>query len=246
MPWMRTKIANQGDKTHNNREVVERELPLRRVAFPSRALSTMQVGPSSFPILPRAPKEQIPERSSDPHPNNPRIDTPVELLETIQSHEIFDASSGEKYSSPPIHNPREISVEGKALASSRFTIPDLNNSKKNECPLLVVVEDTNDTQQEVQEFLAKANQPSTARNSRGSSDSSSRKVATTWQHTFVPKTHFTEAGSQSPPKRTAQKLVGRTHPLSVDAKAKAKEMRKIRSCLRCKVSKIAVSCKNWT
>ncbi|RDL40099.1 uncharacterized protein BP5553_00078 [Venustampulla echinocandica] len=215
-------------------QVVERELPLS-----SMALSTLQAGPCNFPLLPAVPKEQPLERSSNPHSKKPPIDAAIRLLEAIQSHENFDESSAKEYSSLPLQNLRETPAVGKPLASSRFTIPDLNTSEKNESPLLVIVEDTNDTQQEVQEFLAKANQPSKARNSRSSNDSSTREVATTWQHTFVPKTHFTEAGRESPPKRTAQKLVGRTRPLSVDARTKAKEMRKIRSCLRCKVSKIA-------
>jgi hypothetical protein len=248
MPCMGTKIDSQGDKMHDIREFVERGFPLRRAAFPSRALATVEAG---RPFLPTVPKEQPLEPSSDPHSIKPPIDAPIELPDMIQSHEIFGESSARKASSLPLQNPREISTEGKPVARLRFSIPDLNNKNKNESPLLVVVEDTNDTQQEVQEFLAKANQPSTARTSRSSSDSSSRKVATTWEHTFVPKNHFTEAGSESHPKRTsesppqrpAQKLVGRTRPLSEDTRARAKEMRKIRSCLRCKVSKIAVSYK---
>jgi hypothetical protein len=250
MHCMGTKIDSQGDKIHDISEFVERGFPLRRVAFPSRALATLEAG---LPFLPTASKEQPLERSSDLHPNKPLIDAPIELPETIQSHEILGESSVSKTPSLPLQNPREISTEGKPLVRSRFSIPDINKNNKNQHPLFVVVEDTNDTQQEVQEFLAKANQPSTARTSRSSSDSS-RKVATTWEHTFVPKSHFTEARSESPPermsgsppKRPAQKLVGRTRPLPEDTRARAKEMRKIRSCLRCKLSKIAVSCKSRT
>jgi len=251
MPCMGTNVYSQGDKMHDTRESMERGFPLRRAAFPSRALATVEAG---LPFLPTALKEQPLEPSSDPHSIKRPIDTPIELPETIQSHEIFGESSARKASSLPLQNPREISTEGKPLARSRFSIPDLNNKNKNESPLLVVVEGTNDTQQEVQEFLAKANQPSTARTSRSSSDSSSRKVATVWEHTFVPKTHFREAGSELPPKRTsesppqrpAQKLARRTRRLSEDTRARAKEMRKIRSCLRCKVSKIAVSYRSQT
>ncbi|PMD21377.1 hypothetical protein NA56DRAFT_125772 [Hyaloscypha hepaticicola] len=252
MPCMGTKIDSQGDKTHDTRELAEMGFPLRRAAFPSRAVATLE---ASLPFLPTASKGQPLERSSDPQPNKSLIDAPIELPETIQSHEILGESSLSKTPSLPLQNSRESSTEGKALALSRFSISDLNNTKNNnnnnnnktQSPLLVVIEDTNDTQQEVQEFLANANQPSKARTGRSSSDSSSRKVATTWEHTFVPKSHFTEAGSESPPKRMSgnppkrpvQKLVGRTRPLPEDTRARAKEMRKIRSCLRCKVSKIA-------
>jgi hypothetical protein len=139
------------------------------------------------------------------------------------------------------------SAKSHPRTGSRFNekVSNLNNSADNNSAVLVIAEDTNDTQPEVQIFLAEANQQSKPPKAGSSRNSPSRKVATTWEHTFVVQKEFTEAASESPPERTSLNLGRRRRPLSEDIRKRAKEMRKTRSCLRCKVSKIAVCCKIW-
>jgi hypothetical protein len=124
--------------------------------------------------------------------------------------------------------------------SAKFS--NLKDSANNHSPVLVLIEDTNETQQEVQDILAKANQQSRSQKTRSSSNSPSRKIATTWEHTFVVQNEFIEAASESPPERASRKLTGRRGPLGDVSKKRAMEMRKIGSCLRCRISKIKASC----
>jgi hypothetical protein len=139
---------------------------------------------------------------------------------------------------------QDSSAKNRPRSSSHISakFSNLKDSANSHSPVLVLIEDTNDTQQEVQDILAKANQQPRSQKTRSSSNSPSRKIATTWEHTFVVQNEFTEAASESPPERASQKVGRRRGPLRVDSKERAKEMRKIGSCLRCRISKIAASC----
>jgi hypothetical protein len=209
---------------------------LRRPGFPSPSLDTSDVSTGRFPFL---------ESRTDLVSND-------EITESTESSEVCysSAESNDGNASHDLSRRNqllaEVSAKSRPRASSRFSakVSNLTNNTNDRSPVLVVVEDTNDTQQDVQEFLAKANQRSRSQKTRSSSYSPSRKVATTWEHTFVIQNEFTEA-SESPPGRGSRKLRGRTQPLSKDTKKRASEMRKIGSCLRCKISKIAVCFKIW-
>jgi len=217
-----------GSKTYDDGDIVEWEIPPRKSGLHSQPCSS----------------EVIDERQL-------QNSTDICLTYGIASQDMKqDENITGKACSPRTQNLRDTPAEIKPLPGSRFStkVSNLNSSRKNDSPTLrvdVVLEKTNDTQQVVQEFLAKANQPSKPSRSRNSSDSPSRKIQTTWEHTFVPKVLFTEAASDPPSRTSSQKLAKRTRPLSGETRAKAKEMRKLRSCLRCRASKIAVSCISW-
>jgi len=217
-----------GSKTYDDDDIVEGGFLLRKPGLHSQPCSS----------------EVIDERQL-------QNSTDICLTYGIASQDMKqDENITGKACSPRTQNLRDTPAEIKPLPGSRFStkVSNLNSSRKNDSPTLrvdVVLEKTNDTQQVVQEFLAKANQPSKPSRSRNSSDSPSRKIQTTWEHTFVPKVLFTEAASDPPSRTSSQKLAKRTRPLSGETRAKAKEMRKLRSCLRCRASKIAVSCISW-
>jgi hypothetical protein len=237
--WPESYVDKRGKKTHDNTSV-ESKLDLRKPVYASRALQSveaMEAGPNSW-TLPTEPVEQGSEISSGSCSNGLRIDGP-DWTKGIPGLKRLNEDRFNQHLSLRMHDRPEISAERKPHAVPHFStkVSNLNNGRT----AFVVVEDTNETQPEVQEFLARANQPSKPRKGRRSSDSPSRKVETTWEHTILPKTHFIEAGKETLPRDTSQKLGRRTRPLKTDTRAKAKEMRKIRSCLRCKVAKIAVS-----
>jgi hypothetical protein len=217
-----------GSKAYDDREIPERGIPLRKPGFHSQSCGSEEINERQLQNL-----------------------TDICLTYGIASQDMIqDKNIISKAFSPWTQNLQDTSAEIMPPPGSRFStkVSNLNSSKKNDSPVLlvgVVVEQTNDTQQGVQDFLAKANQPSKPSRSRSSSDSPSRKVQTTWEHTFVPQGLFTDATSDPPSRRSSQKLAKRTRPLSGDTRAKAKEMRKLRSCLRCRMSKIAVSCISW-
>jgi len=138
---------------------------------------------------------------------------------------------------------QDLSAEYRPQSSShaRANLTSLKDSANRHAPVFKLIEDTNDTQQEVQDILAKANQQSSSKRTRTSSNSPSRKTVT-WEHTFVLQTEFKDAASQPSPEYASQKLGRRRGPLGDDSKERAKEMRRIRSCLRCRISKIRASC----
>lgn len=217
-----------GSKTYDDSDIAERGPPPRNSGLHSQ------------PCRPGEIDERQLQNSTD-----------ICLTYGIASQDMIqDENITGKALSPRTKNLRDAPAEIKPPPSSRFStkVSNLNSSRKSDSPILlvdVVLEKTNDTQQEVQEFLAKANQPSKPSRSRNSGDSPSRKIQTTWEHNFVPKVLFTEAASDPPSRTSSQKLAKRTRPLSEETRAKAKEMRKLRSCLRCRASKIAVSCISW-
>jgi hypothetical protein len=237
--WPESYLDRRGKKTHDNTSV-ESKLDLRKPAYASRALQSveaMETDPNSW-TQSTEQVEQRSEISSDSCSNGLRIDGP-DWTKGIPGLERLNENRFNQHLSLRMHDRPEIPAERKPHAVPHFStkVSNLSNGRT----AFVVVEDTNETQPEVQEFLARANQPSKPRKGRRSSDSPSGKVETTWEHTILPTTHFTEAGKETLPQDTSQKLGRRTRPLKTDTRAKAKEMRKIRSCLRCKVAKIAVS-----
>jgi hypothetical protein len=234
-------------KMYYTHGAVERRLPFRRPGFPSPSLGSSEVKTGCSPFL---SMEGPLESRTDLHSND-EINETTELSEMrygsaeSEGSELFDRSTSNDLSRRKQILP-DVSTKSHPRASSRFSakVSNLTNSTNNHSPVLVLVEDTNDTQQEVQEFLAKANQQSRSQKTRSLSYSSSRKVATTWEHTFVVQNEFTEA-SESPPERVSQKLGRRSRPLTEGIRERARVMRKIGCCLRCRISKIAVCCKIW-
>jgi hypothetical protein len=228
MSSMPRTLNTLGSKTYDDHEIAESGIPLRKPGFHSQSCGSEEINERQLQNL-----------------------TDICLTYGIASQDMIQHENiTSKAFSPRTQNLQDTSAEIMPPPSSRFStkVSNLNSSKKNDSPVLlvdVVVEKTNDTQQGVQDFLAKANQPSKPSKSRNSSDSPSRKVQTTWEHTFVPQALFTDAASGPPSGRSSQKLAKRTRPLPGATRAKAKEMRKLRSCLRCRVSKIAVSCISW-
>ena len=120
---------------------------------------------------------------------------------------------------------------------------NLLDTRNQSCPLMVLVEDTNETQPKVQEILAKANQQSRSRKAGQPPNSPMRKIATTWEHVFVKPMDFTEARNDSSPERGSQKLGRRRSPLKHEVRQRAKEVRKLRACKRCRALKISVCCR---
>ena len=113
----------------------------------------------------------------------------------------------------------------------------------------------NDTQPAAHERLTSRIRHSTTQPGKSASGFPSRRIATTREHTSGPKSQFTDAEiesppkprSSSPPKPPVQKVVGkRTGPLPEDTRARAKEMRILGACTRCQTWKITVSCERWT
>jgi hypothetical protein len=245
---MHRKLGRWSSQRHYNRKTVERRLRLRKPGFPSPSLGSSEINTGCSPFL---SIEEPLGSCTDLDPNDDISETtePSEVWygsAESEGNEPFDQSSSHDLSRRKQLSPN-VSAKIHPRASSRFSTKgsNLTNSTDNHSPVLVLIEDTNDTQQEVQEFLAKANQQSMSKKTRSSNQSPSRKVATTWEHTFVVQNEFAEA-SESPPERGSQKFGGRTRPLSEDIKERAREMRKIGSCHRCKISKIAVCCKIWS
>jgi hypothetical protein len=214
-----------GSKTYDDDDIAEGGILLRKPGLHSQPCSS----------------EEIDERQ-------PQNSTDICLTYGIASQDMIQDES--ITFSPRTQSLRDTPAEITPPPGLRFStkVSNLNSSRKNHSPVLlvdVVVEKTNDTQQGVQEFLAKANQPAKPSRSRNSSDSPSRKIQTTWEHTFVPKVLFTEAASDPPSRTSSRKLAKRTRPLSEDTRAKARDMRILRSCSRCRVLKIAVGCIGW-
>ncbi|KAH6661963.1 hypothetical protein B0J14DRAFT_687579 [Halenospora varia] len=236
-----TNLDGRGNKMRGNVIVVEEQFNLKKPAYPSRALQSLGEMGANLSSSTSLPIEQLGGISSDPLSNKRLIDTHNDWLKGIDSHENIDRNALNKDTSLRMQNVPEISTQMKPQAGPRFSIKssNLRIGGNTDTPVLVVVEDTNATQQEVQEFLAKTNQPSRLQKRKSSSNSPSRKVETSWEHTFIPRTHFTEAEHESPPRDTTQKLARRTRPLTGDTRAKAKQMRRMRACLRCRVAKIS-------
>ena len=135
------------------------------------------------------------------------------------------------------------SLQSRSHISAKFS--NREDSEISDSPVLVLLEDTNETQQEVQDILAKANQQSSRshKKTRNSSNSPSpRKIAPSWEHTFVVQNKFKDAVSESPPDRALQKSGRRRGPLRDDSKERTNTMRKIGSCRPCRIAKIAASC----
>jgi hypothetical protein len=107
--------------------------------------------------------------------------------------------------------------------------------------LLVLIEETNDTQPEVQNILAAFNQQSRPKISGRSSNQAPRKHATTWKHTLVAPNEFVDAKDMPPPEPDPPKMGKRTGPLEANCRERVKKMRKLGSCLRCRMLKVAVS-----
>ena len=248
LPEMRSKFDRWENKRHYKRKTTENRLPFRRTGFPSESIDSSGLSTGRFLSL---PIEGTLESSADLQSNDGSSGS-IELLEVMsgsaesEGNEPFDRNT----ISNDLSRRKRLSSGNSATShprtGSRFNeVSNLNNSADNNSAVLVIAEDTNDTQPDVQKFLAEANQQSRPPKAGSSRNSPSRKVATTWEHTFVVQKKFTEAASESPPERTSQTLGRRRRPLSEDTRKRAKEMRKTRSCLRCKVSKIAVCCKIW-
>ena len=127
------------------------------------------------------------------------------------------------------------------LADATLSSPKDSAVGHSEENLLVLIEETNDTQPEVQNILAKVNQQSRTKMSWRSSNQTPRKHATTWKHTLVVKNEFVDAKDVSPPEPAPPKVGKRTGPLEANCRARVKEMRKLGSCLRCRMLKVAVS-----
>lgn len=127
------------------------------------------------------------------------------------------------------------------LAGATLSSPKDSAVGHSEEKFLVLIEETNDTQPEVQNILAKVNQHSRPKMSGRSNNQTPRKHATTWKHTLVVKNEFVDAKDVSPPEPAPPKVGKRTGPLEANCRARVKEMRKLGSCLRCRMLKVAVS-----
>ncbi|KAH8654610.1 hypothetical protein BGZ60DRAFT_157347 [Tricladium varicosporioides] len=231
-------------KTHDSAIFLNAKHNTRKPAYASRALQSLQAVEPNLGFSTLSPIDQPNEMSSDTRSNKVRIVPRPDWLQGIDSHENFNRSTTSNNPCPCIQNQPDISAQMTLQAGPRFSTKLLhlkNGSRNNDFPVMVVMEDTNATQPEVQEFLAKANQHSKPLKSKSSSNSPSRKAELAWEHVFIPKTHFIEAESEPPLKSSTLKGIGRTRPLKVETRAKAKEVRKIGSCMRCRVAKIAVS-----
>jgi hypothetical protein len=124
------------------------------------------------------------------------------------------------------------------LSADHSIVKDLVGSHG---PIITLTEDTNETQEEIQDILAKANQVLGPWKAKSSGAHSLRKTKTSWAHTFVVQSEFIDA-NESLHEPTSYRSAKRKGPLEDESKKRAHEMRKIGSCLRCRVSKIKVSC----
>lgn len=247
-PEMR-KLDRWESKRHYKRKTAESRLLFRSTGFPSESIDSSGFSTGRFFSLPI----EGPLEGSTDLQSNDGTGGSIELLEVTSGS--AESKGNEPFNRHIISNDlsrRKQLLSGNSAKShprigSRFNekVSNLNNSADNNAAVLVIAEDTNDTQPEVQKFLTEANQESRPPKAGSSRNSPSRKVSTTWEHTFVVPKKFTEAASESPPERTSRNLGRRRRPLSEDVRKRAKEMRKTRSCLRCKVSKIAVCYKIW-
>jgi hypothetical protein len=129
----------------------------------------------------------------------------------------------------------------KPLKSPTLSSPKDSTVGNSGEKLLVLTEETNDTQQEVQNILAALNQQSRPKISGRSSNHATRKQATTWKHTLVVQNEFVDAKDMPPPEPDPPKVGKRTGPLEANCRERVKNMRKLGSCLRCRMLKVAVS-----
>jgi hypothetical protein len=127
-------------------------------------------------------------------------------------------------------------LDGATLSSPKDSTVGHSGEK-----LLVLFEETNDTQQEVQNILAALNQKSRPKISGRPSKQAQRKHATTWNHTLVVQNEFVDAKDMPSPEPDSPKVGKRTGPLEANCRERVKTMRKIGSCLRCRMLKVAVS-----
>jgi hypothetical protein len=235
---------------NRDRHTDTEELSCRRFGFPSQPLGSSEFSTENSTLRPTNPPL---DNSTDIQSNGGTSDT-TEFEEVVsdsaenRGDNIFRDINK---STPSIDiTPRKeiiqaIPAKSHPLAGSHISakFSSLKDSTNSYSPVMILVEDTNDTQQEVQDILAKANQQMRSQKARSSSNSPSRKAATTWEHTFVVQNEFAGAATEPRPERPPKKLGRRRGPLEYDTKERAREMRKIGSCLRCRISKIAVSCK---
>lgn len=136
-------------------------------------------------------------------------------------------------------HPDSTHLQSGSHVATKFS--NLKDNTSSHSPVLVLSEMTNETQKVVQDILTKANQQSPSQNARSSSGSPPRQIATTWEHTFVVQGGFTDATSESQLEHNQSRSARRRGPLRDDKRERASEIRKIGSCLRCRISKIGVS-----
>lgn len=134
------------------------------------------------------------------------------------------------------HSARKHSSSSSRINTKFGSLKDSNGGP---IPILELFEDTNATQPEVQKILAKANRKSSPVRPLGRT--TPRKIATTWQHTFVVQTKVDNTSGDSLPDSSSHKA-RRKGPLAEDIADSARIMRKLGSCLRCRTLKIKVSC----
>ncbi|KAF4636888.1 hypothetical protein G7Y89_g1206 [Cudoniella acicularis] len=158
------------------------------------------------------------------------------------------ANDGAIANSGPLGNPPNI-IESDDINSSQATFgfgpasqiyksPKTAVTSKHQIssspgPILTLKENTNDTQQETQDILAKANQLSKFKGSGSAGNSPPRKAPISWEHQILVPNKFVEAPRGTPTEASVDKKVsGRKGPLEEDKRERAKEIRRLGSCLR--------------
>ncbi len=142
--------------------------------------------------------------------------------------------------SPPKQMPQNVPPEKRSRSVSHISAKfrHLKHDPDNKTPVLLLSEDTNETQPGVQDYLSQANRRS---DSKGASSTSPLKITTTWEHAFIVSSDFKEVSMGAPRERSLPRVGRRTGPLDSASAENAKRMRKLGSCLRCRISKIKAS-----
>lgn len=182
--------------------------------------------------------------------NNPQISAENKWTEQSEhSYYVVDgrsASGDGEHRNGRLGGGSEMSYGSQRLQAvkSRHTTlqPDPFDRKRSKLTRskderVVVEEDTNETEPETQSFLAMAKGIGPP-GPRKSSSNPSRNLR--WEHTLVVPEAFIEPLVSSEPE-FPRKSGGRSGPLNLDGRHRSALMRKIGSCLRCRVSKITVS-----
>jgi hypothetical protein len=161
-----------------------------------------------------------------------RIPEPSEMTRSLSN-----VNCRQWRSSPPPQ------IHGQPGSIANVQLSNCKDSSIGGSPILVLVEDTNDTQQDTQDILTRVNQKPKSKESRNLSASTQRKIA--WEHTFVVQDDFVEAEWAAPIETALEKRSGRKGPLRENSRKGAKVMRKHGCCLRCRFLRVKVNRTIW-
>lgn len=145
-----------------------------------------------------------------------------------------------------IQFPESTSAEPSAPQAQQTPFVDAMLSSPNDSThkhpqekRLIFIEEIHNTQQDAENIPARVSQQSQPKVLESSGDRPFNEVATTWKHTIVEQNKLVDATGIP---GQVQPVVGkRAGPLEASCAARARAMRKLGSCLRCRMLKVAVS-----